>query len=277
MLIFQLLAVATSIEEMRFGMNEMLMSTPFSVFRCASIAIRFVFFRNIFEEELGKRGKMLKSVFSCKTRYDLVNKHVWVFYKQIRPMNNITVRWEKALKPQFASFPPFVTPETCLPHVHVWYANKIIFVALKSYALKNKQDAVFQYRSVFDVFIYKKRLRSQSRSVLAWTLCTHASASSSLLIRVMNKRWWMAKKKIKFQLVACIKESDGKQTGEKLLFFPTFGQKRHVENEYLHLQTRLFVSSKKSLDWISSRGEKNCRRFSESAIYDASLEMKKLH
>lgn len=76
MLIFQLLAVATSIEEMRFGMNEMLMSTPFNVFQCASIGIRFVFFRNIFEEELEKGAKMLKSIFLFKARYDLVNKHV---------------------------------------------------------------------------------------------------------------------------------------------------------------------------------------------------------
>lgn len=127
------------------------------------------------------------------------------------------------------------------------------------------------------LFIRTVCFRSQSRSVFAWTLCTLASASSSPLIRVMNKRWWMAKKKIKFQLVACIKESDGKQTGGKLLFFITFGAQkngeRHVENEYLHLQTRRFASSKKwTPEWISSRREKNCRRFSRKAlaIYDAT-------
>lgn len=186
-----------------------------------------------------------------------------------------TVRWEKAPKPQFASFPTrSSSPATKLafhsaPRSCEICKQNYIFVAFKSYALKNKQDAVFQYRPPSSMFLFIKTVcfRSQSRSVFAWTPCTLASASSSPLIRVMNKRWWMAKKKIKFQLVACIKESDGKQTGEKLLFFITFGAKerkeRHVENEYLHLQTRRFASSKKwTLEWISSRGEKNCRRFS---------------
>lgn len=33
-----------------------------------------------------KRGKMLKSIFSCKARYDLVNKHVWSF-SQTNPLD----------------------------------------------------------------------------------------------------------------------------------------------------------------------------------------------
>lgn len=39
----------------------------------------------------------------------------------------------------------------------------MLAVAFESYALKNKQDAAFKYRSVFDVFIYKKSVPNHDR------------------------------------------------------------------------------------------------------------------
>lgn len=118
------------------------------------------------------------------------------------------------------------------------------------------------------LFIKTVCFRSQSRSVFAWTPCTLASASSSPLIRVMNKRWWMAKKKIKFQLVACIKESDGKQTGEKLLFFITFGAKKKEQRDMSRMNifiSRLVGSHPAKSERLNESHlgeEKNCRRFS---------------
>lgn len=209
---------------------------PHSTYSDVLLSESGLFSFEIFSKKSWKKGQKCWNLYFRSRRVMIWWTNTFEFFanKSARWIT-FTVRWEKALKPQFSSHHPSVTPETCLPYVHVLYANKIIliFVAFESYALKNKQDAAFKYRSVFDVFIYKNC--SQSRSVFAWTLCTHDSASSSVLIRVMNKRWWMAKKKIKFQLVACIKESDRRKT----VVLPNIRAKRDMSRMYIFISRRL--------------------------------------